>query len=762
MDNRDMELELKIKEDWHNLKKIKTKNITEQLCDIAFNNNYEAIKLIPNRYKKKYSKDAMKYNWRLYNYCNPKSLSISDWYGIIKNINYSDLKSKDKTIFEKISIYLADKYKDNKIKKYLEKQFGSKIIRKAYENNIFIVEKKLSVICSTIEYTFQSFDEFYLFLNGDLSDSDIYEFDFQGVDLKRYDLHNVAINSSILIENGLYDDTYYNKTIVPLINHNNVLIKNNDCDNITILHENDILPYQSGDFIKRASIYYISDIHLDEKLVKKFRNHATKYEIEQYIENIVDKMVNSIAFEFVSKYILIAGDVSASFEISKIFYKKLVENGRINPSHIICVLGNHELWNVGRPLNSKVDDIIELYRKMFNKLNITFLQNDLLIDNSEIEVISEAKLISMSDEELKQKTISSHITIFGGIGFSGFNPGFNASNSIYLETIKTIQEDKQLTNNFYHLYSKLKKVLYSRRLIILTHNPKHDWSLDSFNPNWIYINGHTHKNVYEKGKGIQLYADNQIGYYGENIRLKRIDYSLKCNIFGDFEDGIYNISLDQYLLFYRKMGYSISCKLPGEFYLLKNDDVYMFIYKNNKDNLYILNGGKYNRLEKNDIKYYYNHMSQYSNIIKKGTKSFYDYMNNLSEYIKSIGGSGHIHGAIIDIDFYNHIYLNIYDGKITPYWAASMDYKVIYSSVQELLTKNCPKMLENIKNSKDNNLIKMKNELIPKGGQFYEDTGIYKESRIMKRIQYLVDDNIIRIWNDNLLDEKEIKLLINE
>ena len=245
-----------------------------------------------------------------------------------------------------------------------------------------------------------------MFLNGDLSDSDIYEFDFQGVDLKRYDLHNVAINSSILIENGLYDDTYYNKTIVPLINHNNVLIKNNDCDNITILHENDILPYQSGDFIKRASIYYISDIHLDEKLVKKFRNHATKYEIEQYIENIVDKMVNSIAFEFVSKYILIAGDVSASFEISKIFYKKLVENGRINPSHIICVLGNHELWNVGRPLNSKVDDIIELYRKMFNKLNITFLQNDLLIDNSEIEVISEAKLISMSDEELKQKTIS--------------------------------------------------------------------------------------------------------------------------------------------------------------------------------------------------------------------------------------------------------------------------------------------------------------------------------------------------------------------
>ena len=30
----------------------------------------------------------------------------------------------------------------------------------------------------------------------------------------------------------------------------------------------------------------------------------------------------------------------------------------------------------------------------------------------------------------------------------------------------------------------------------------------------------------------------------------------------------------------------------------------------------------------------------------------------------------------------------------------------------------------------------------------------------MKKIQYLIDNNIIRVWNDNLLEEKEIKLLI--
>ena len=88
-----------------------------------------------------------------------------------------------------------------------------------------------------------------------------------------------------------------------------------------------------------------------------------------------------------------------------------------------------------------------------------------------------------------------------------------------------------------------------------------------------------------------------------------------------------------------------------------------------------------------------------------------------------------------------------------------MDYKIVYPSFQELLSNHCPKMLENM-NSNKNELVVMKNELIASGGEIYEDTKIYRESRMMKKIQYLIDDNIIRVWNDNLLEEKEIKLLI--
>lgn len=760
MKAKEINFEARVINDWNYLRKIKSKDISEHLCDIAFNKNIESIKYIPNRYKRKYSKDVIKNNWLLYNYCDTQDFTLEDWVEVMPyiNITFSNLNKSEQKIFEKIASDLINNFEDNTISSFLEKQFESEIIDKFYQDGYFIITKRLSTIYKRIKYKFSNFDDFYSFLDGDLTNSDIYEYNFDGIDLKKYNLDNVAINSTVLIKNGLYDDTFYNEAIKPLISQSNELVKVENT-NVPMLHENDVLPYQSGDFMRRISIYYISDIHIDNKIARKFKNHATEQEIEYYVKTIVDKMIDSMPSEVVGKFILIAGDVSSSFKISKIFYQKLVERNRISSKKIICVLGNHELWNLDRASDNNVDSIVKLYKKMFDELGITFLQNELLVIGDDFEIITESEIESMTEDELKKRTLESKLTIFGGIGFSGYNPDFNASKLIYFDAVPTLEEDKKLTNKFNSLYTKLKDCLSNRKIIILTHHPKQDWSTDNYNSNWIYVNGHTHKNVYEKNSDKQLYADNQVGYFNEDVRLKRIDYSLKCNIFNDYEDGIHLISLEQYLLFYRKMGYSISCKLQGEFYLLKKNDILMFVYKNDKGNLYIMNGGRQNRLNYKDIEYYFNNMDNYSIIIKEGTKSYYEYINQLSDYIKSIGGSGNVHGTIVDIDFYNHVYVNIYDGKITPYWAASMDYKIVYPSFQELLSNHCPKILENM-NSNKNELVVMKNELISSGGEFYEDTKIYRESRMMKKIQYLIDDNIIRVWNDNLLEEKEIKLLI--
>ena len=56
--------------------------------------------------------------------------------------------------------------------------------------------------------------------------------------------------------------------------------------------------------------------------------------------------------------------------------------------------------------------------------------------------------------------------------------------------------------------------------------------------------------------------------------------------------------------------------------------------------------------------------------------------------------SGRVHGCIVDLDFNNHLFLNPFDGTITPYYALSTEDKIIYKSVERLIANKRPEMLE--------------------------------------------------------------------
>ena len=56
---------------------------------------------------------------------------------------------------------------------------------------------------------FGDFDKFYSFLDGDLFDAELRNFDFKGIDLKQYNIDGATINSEILQLQGLYDGTYF-------------------------------------------------------------------------------------------------------------------------------------------------------------------------------------------------------------------------------------------------------------------------------------------------------------------------------------------------------------------------------------------------------------------------------------------------------------------------------------------------------------------------------------------------------------------------
>ena len=151
-------------------------------------------------------------------------------------------------------------------------------------------------------------------------------------------------------------------------------------------------------------------------------------------------------------------------------------------------------------------------------------------------------------------------------------------------------------------------------------------------------------------------------------------------------------------------------------------------------------------------------MEYLSLAVKKTMKNYNDTLKKISKSIKIIGGTGRIHGCIVDIDGLNHIYLNPYDGKISYYYATSMVDKHVYNSLENLLLHHNEKLLENLKKEKLNenclNIIltnnKMQNINISK---FVSDTFMYSPSRRILTMQYLTELNVIKFWNDEIIDK---------
>ena len=130
--------------------------------------------------------------------------------------------------------------------------------------------------------------------------------------------------------------------------------------------------------------------------------------------------------------------------------------------------------------------------------------------------------------------------------------------------------------------------------------------------------------------------------------------SSQYDIFQFYNDGKYVVTREKYQDFYigQKIEMTFS-NTKGIIYMLKRNGIYCFILKN-EDKLYLLDGGKQVRLN-NDLDYYYDNLPIYAQNIERLIGKYNNALKIISEKIKKIGGSGKIHGCIVDIDFFNHI-----------------------------------------------------------------------------------------------------------
>lgn len=620
------------------------------------------------------------------------------------------------------------------------------------EDGLFHIVREKKYSFEREEKTYALFDKFYKALGKDLQDANLLDYNFEGIDLKKYDLTKAKISSEIMIKLGTYKDNLFK-----------IITKDNQLANIMPSNSLDLVPSRqpSMELLEENNfvLCYISDLHLNHKLLNKFKNNVNKFELDAYFKKVIEQLKNSLPTFTYNYGIVFAGDISYNFEVFKLFFKAYREEMPYQTTFV--VLGNHELWDIKLNKNSKsIEEIIESYRKFLSSLEckIYLLENQLFLPNDEKCLYSQEEILALDKNVLRKKFLSNSYAVFGGIGYAGINEEFNFNQGIYRTQYITREQEKERSNQVDALHKKLTEVASDKKIFFITHMPKTDWSNGEYNINWCYISGHTHRNNYIENENVKLYADNQVGYTGDSYGFKYLMTSKEFDIFQDYIDGIYEITREQYILFYYGIGNRIDFNRKFEkLFMLKRNGTYCFLIKfNNSNDLKLLNGGSYKNVGKHDLNYFYENLVNYSNSVKLFLESYENFQKQISNEIKKIGGSGHIHGSIIDIDFYNHLYINPLDATITPYFAYSIVDKYVYTNLISLLKAHNKELYGNyvklLENERNNNLVVLNHNLKENDKKiFVPETDMYRISRILKGFQYTTKNNIVRLWNDTIV-----------
>lgn len=657
-------------------------------------------------------------------------------------ITSNQLKDCYKDLETRLPLANTSNYSSYKILKEYVSPFGYQVFQQWFDQDgRIILESKRG---------FASFLEFVQYLDKNLSDGDFRDCnDIQEINkipginwegAKRKEEDALAIGLKIEKEENPYKNS---KELQLSLNNEKKTISASGYRDCTYDAINNPCP-----------VFYISDIHLEHRYdACKCRNRD---DYQKVLSNIQKQIANPLLFA--GGITLIAGDRADSFDLYKTF-----RNTRpsCNQECFVC-LGNHELWSkefYGKSLN----EIAAAYRKVLEEKEWHLVQNNrFYIEDYRIKEITENDLESLSIEDIRLKTKYASIVIFGGIGFAGRNNNFNANVGIYSGTISRDEEIHQ-SEIFNKLYKKVEKACKDKPVIILTHRPRTDWSDGRPNPNFYYVSGHTHRNYFCNTESCHIFADNQIGYTAKSIERKFFVPNFGFDLFEGYSNGIHKISQLDYIFFYKGRNKQISrnYKVPV-IYRLKNNGFYRFLTENTKGELLLLNKGSRLHISHHSLQYFYDHLNIYYQSISDFLNQYQKYRIRIAQKIQSIGGVGYIHGCIINLDYFNHLYINPLDGKITPYFAYSKTEKFVYENLPSLLKGQLEPRYEaylrqirgNNKFSKEWDAIVGPNNAISSKTIPVSDTSRYRTSKIIYQLQFSLQYRIIRIWNDKLAETR--------
>lgn len=632
------------------------------------------------------------------------------------------------------------------------------IIEKQYRDGLFRVAPKYytsqrDLIRQEKETCFEWFFDFVYYLNGDLTNADLIMCD---------EIENVAGLTDLKIDGLKVRSEVAKQLRLPL---NLVSIKPQDRLSFDLIEQNESDSYAveqtmhetDGDYA--SPVAYVTDLHLLHRFTAY---HCETNEDRHYVLRTIARMIKNDC----SRICLIGGDISSDFPVFQSFISYLFKYQ--NPDCFIktdffFTIGNHELWSFP---DTPLVETITTYRSILQDHGMYLVQNNLFYysPNSWLEITAD-ELEKISENELRAKTRSAYLIIFGGMGFAGNNTTFNANQGIYRGAVDRELEIKEC-EKFNELHRKVSRALYDKNVIVFTHMPIDDWLLDKKTTDgFVYVNGHRHINKYFDDGKTRIYSDNQIGYKRKEVALKHFSINMDYDWFSDYPDGIHEITAEDYRLFYRGINEYVGFNRSfAKIYMLKREQTFMFVAEKENGKLFLLMGGQIKTLEHQSLQYYYEKMVNYSESVKLFISDYSAFQKQVADEVKKIGGKGKIHGCIVDIDYLNHLYINPFDGTITPYFALSMTHKLFYENYPSLLKDKCPSLYlaysKMIRDHLDNPSLPVlyKNDYISTTVQFEPSTEMYRFSWIIKKLQALLNKNVIQVWNDSLVEKpsKEI------
>lgn len=272
----------------------------------------------------------------------------------------------------------------------------------------------------------------------------------------------------------------------------------------------------------------------------------------------------------------------------------------------------------------------------------------------------------------------------------------------------------------------------------------------------------------------------------KKVNQKRRDISTQENAkflrdpFLRLEDGIHKVSREDYKRFYGEKLTSFSHS--GQIILIKKGGYYMFFLETDSKE-YLLEGGHRINIS-HSLNYYYDNLCLYAERVKSIFSPYYESLKKIAKEVKGIGGDGKLHGAIINIDYLNHIYVEPSTGALKYYYATDTTSRIVYPSLIGLLSDSTTEYIS-LKGpthsrilkrflSRKRGLLKQSdpikllntpkdiNTLIVENDQNYEkptseegyNKEMYYKSRVMNQVQYLFEQKVVRFWRDGVVENR--------